>query len=126
MTLRLRTLLALGVLSIGGACTTIMDSKTVSQMAPEWFAAKSKEVKGEGYPSLNDVPDTIPPPNDRVALEAKAAALKAESARLANDPAYASSTVTDEELRARAAQLRAQAEKELAPPSRTAPRSKPE
>ncbi len=35
-----------------GGCVDIMSNSSVSQIAPEWFAEKTVEVKGEGYPKL--------------------------------------------------------------------------
>jgi hypothetical protein len=116
MSVSLRPLLALGAFALAAGCNTVMENKTVAMIAPEWFEAKSKEVKGQGYPSLNDVPATVPPPNDKVEMQAAANRLKAEAVRLSTDPAYAVPNADDAEARAKAAQLRALAEKGGAPP----------
>ena len=116
MSVRARTFLAFGALALAAGCASVMDNKTVSRIAPDWFEAKSREVKGQGYPSLSDVPATTPPPNDRAKLEADAAQLKAQSVKLETDPQYALPTRTEEEMRANAAQLRALADKGGEPP----------
>ena len=39
-----------------------MDNKQIAAISPDWFKAKSEEVKGAGYPSLVDVPQPRPLP----------------------------------------------------------------
>lgn len=111
-----RNLVVLGALALAAGCTSVMENRTVSRIAPAWFEAKSKEVKGQGYPSLGDVPTAVPTPNDKVELQAAATRLKAEAVRLSTDPAYAVPNPDDEAARAKAAQLRAIAEQGGAPP----------
>jgi hypothetical protein len=110
------SLLCLGALALAGGCSSIMDNKTISQVAPEWFEAKSREVKGEGYPSLSDVPEVRVPPNEQALLLAQADALKAESDRLNGTADFALTEITDESIRASAAQARAIAEQGGEPP----------
>lgn len=98
-------------------CASVMENKTVSRIAPDWFEAKSKEVKGQGYPKLSDVPPTVPTPNNRATLEAEAKTLKEVRDQLAGSPDYALPTdASDDDIRARAAQLRAQTEEGGAAP----------
>jgi hypothetical protein len=99
--------LALG--SVGG-CANLMERSTV---APEWFEAKAREVKGEGYPSLRDIPGAMPMNQQQVQSEVASydrdvVALKAASSNI--DAATEGETPTPEDIRARAAQLRAIAE----------------
>jgi hypothetical protein len=116
MSVSIRPLLMLGAFALAAGCASVMDNKTVSRIAPDWFEAKSKEVKGQGYPSLNDVPAAVPPPNDKAEMQAAATRLKAEAVRLDTDPAYALPNADDVAARAKAAQSRALAEKGGAPP----------
>ena len=116
MSARPLTLLALGALALVAGCASVMENRTVSRIAPEWFEAKSKEVKGQGYPSLSDVPTAAPTPNDKAEMQAVADRLKAEAARMSSDPAYAVPDPDDAAARAKAAQLRALAEPGGAPP----------
>jgi hypothetical protein len=116
MTGATRSLIVLGAFALAGGCTSIMENTTISQVAPAWFEDKSREVKGEGYPSLAEVPATIPTPNDQAQVQAQAAALKAESEHLTTAPELQLPGITEEELRARAAQLRAQTEQGGAAP----------
>jgi hypothetical protein len=116
MSVSIRPLLVLGAFALAAGCNTVMENKTVARIAPAWFEAKSKEVKGQGYPSLRDVPATIPPPNDKAEMKAAALRLKAEADRLATDPAYAVPDPDEAAARAKAAQLRASADQGGAPP----------
>jgi len=53
-------LIGLAGLSLTAGCADIMRQSAVSQIAPERFAEKAVEVKGEGYPELLDVPQERP------------------------------------------------------------------
>ncbi|MEZ5937084.1 MAG: hypothetical protein R3C52_02555 [Hyphomonadaceae bacterium] len=98
--------IALGAAFLGG-CANLMTRSTV---APEWFDAKAKEVAGEGYPSLSTVPQLEPDRADAVqAYDSEVARLKALAADI-EARAAAIEVATPEEIRARAAQLRAIAE----------------
>jgi hypothetical protein len=121
MSVSIRPLLVLGAFALTAGCNTVMENKTVARIAPEWFEAKSKEVKGQGYPSLTDVPAVVPPPNDKAEMQAAADRLKAEGQRFATDPALAVPTPDDEAARARAAQLRALADQGGAAPQPKSP-----
>ena len=94
-------------------CANIMSRSSV--VAPEWFESKAAEVKGEGYPKLADVPKYRPNrPADE--WDRDADALRAEAASVVEIPTDGEALLTPEEIRARAAQLRAEvAEGEEAP-----------
>ena len=92
-----------------GGCADLMTRSTI---APEWFQAKAVEVKGQGYPSLGEIPE------QRGEKAPSAAAWQADKDALqkqAKDIEAATATtdipLTDEQIRARAAQLRALTEK---------------
>lgn len=96
-------LLGFGVALTGG-CADLMQRSTI---APEWFQAKAVEVKGEGYPDLSDIPTAKDIAGSQRNWEAEAAALKAEAAEIEAEVGPVQPIPTDEELRAKAAQLRA-------------------
>jgi hypothetical protein len=94
--------------ALSGGCADLMQRSTI---APEWFQAKAVEVKGEGYPSLKDIPPTRGVNSGGAAAwKSEAASLKAEVEKLESQAAAGGAIPTDEEVRATAAQLRAQLE----------------
>jgi hypothetical protein len=96
--------------ALTGGCADLMQRSTI---APEWFQAKAVEVKGEGYPEFKDIPTAQGVKGALAQWEAEASDLKKEAAKLqaqgADDP-----ILTDEEVRATAAQWRAQVEEDRA------------
>lgn len=93
--------------SILSGCADLMQRSTI---APEWFQAKAVEVKGEGYPNLRDIPESRGPAGSAAEWEGQAAALKNEGAKIEAAAAKSGdgeTLPTDEELRAKAAQMRA-------------------
>ncbi|MDZ4762210.1 MAG: hypothetical protein SGJ21_14185 [Alphaproteobacteria bacterium] len=101
-----------------GGCADLMNRSTV---APEWFQAKAKEVEGEGYPKLADVPVERGATDDRPVWEAEAEGLRAEAQTIETETASDATPPTAEEIRAKAAQLRALTEKGSAPPDGATP-----
>lgn len=99
-------------LALLGGCADLMQRSTI---APEWFQAKAMEVKGEGYPDLRGVPKTPQAPKDQAQWKKDAAEIDASVAKLDAQLAAAEPIPTDEEIRARAAQLRARLEDPAAP-----------
>lgn len=97
-------LAALAGAALLGGCANLMQRSTI---APEWFQAKAVEVKGEGYPQLADVPKAAPAPTDQAEWRQAAAKLTEEAAKFEAELANAEPMPTEEEIRARAAQLRA-------------------
>jgi hypothetical protein len=81
-----------------------------STIAPEWFQAKAVEVKGEGYPALAEIPVQRGTSSDQPEWEAAAASLRAAAAKFEVDLDAAGAIPTEEEIRARAAQMRAKVE----------------
>lgn len=92
--------------ALTGGCADLMQRSTI---APEWFQAKAVEVKGEGYPEFKDIPTAQGIKGALAQWEAEASGLRQEKAKLealgTEDP-----ILTDEEVRATAAQWRAQVE----------------
>lgn len=107
--------IGLAGLSMTAGCADIMQQSAVSQIAPEWFAEKAVEVKGEGYPELSDVPQVRPFTGTQKEWEAQADALKTDAEQLEARNAAKDDFRTPEELRATAAQWRAIAEGQAAP-----------
>lgn len=93
--------------ALTGGCADLMSASAV---APEWFQAKAVEVKGEGYPSLQDIPPTRPLSGDRGQWDAEGKALKEQAAVVEQQADF--EPVSEEEIRARAAQLRAMTERD--------------
>lgn len=107
-------LIALAAPVLGGGCVSSMLDQA-ADAKPEWFEAAAREVKGEGYPELADVPKADPAGQSRESMDTQAAKLKAAAAVFNNNPELSIPTETEEEIRARAAQLRALAEGEPTP-----------
>lgn len=97
----------IGGAALLGGCADIMQQQTISQIAPDWFAEKAIEVKGEGYPELADIPQTRKVEGTQQQWETLATALKAEAAKLEARVKADGTIRTDEEVRATAAQWRA-------------------
>ncbi|MBI1339708.1 hypothetical protein GC169_05780 [bacterium] len=101
------------VVALGGAgltgCVNIADAvSTRMSDPPEWFEAARREMRGEGYPDIRDVPALIDPPTDQARWQSDADALKDQADAIEADPKSAPPVAaTADELRARAAQLRA-------------------
>ena len=99
---------AIALLGFGAALTSgCADLMQRSTIAPEWFQAKAVEVKGEGYPELAEIPTAKSVAGSQSSWEAEAEALKAEVAEIQAAAGPDRPIPTDEELRAKAAQLRA-------------------
>jgi hypothetical protein len=107
---RLATVSILGAAPLLGGCVDIMQQSYISQIAPEWFEAKAVEVKGEGYPSLQDVPQATPVDGTREQWDVRATALKNQAAELEAKLAADGAIKSNEEVRATAAQWRATVE----------------
>ncbi len=108
-------LIGLAGLSMTAGCADIMQQSAVSQIAPEWFAEKAIEVKGEGYPELSDVPQVRPIEGTPREWKNQAAKLKSDAETLESSAAVEQATRTPDEIRATAAQWRALAEGTAAP-----------
>jgi hypothetical protein len=91
--------------SLTGGCADLMQRSTI---APEWFQAKAVEVKGEGYPEIAAIPAMRPSTSGKAEWDKAAADLTAKAAQF---DIYTPETIpTDEEVRARHAQLLEQLE----------------
>ncbi len=102
MTIRIGAGIAASLAILGG-CADIMGRSVV---APDWFEAKAEEVKGEGYPDLYAIPEPgeFTPRED---WEAATTDLQTRAAPLRDAAAAEERALNSEEIRARAAQLRA-------------------
>jgi hypothetical protein len=103
-----------GGAALAGGCADIMSQSAVSQIAPEWFAEKAVEVKGEGYPQLSDIPEIRQVEGSKASWDNMAAALKDRALQLEAKLHTVEIPRTDEELRATAAQWRACVEEKKA------------
>ncbi len=104
------SLVAVGA-ALSGGCADLMQRSTI---APEWFQAKAVEVKGEGYPEFSDIPTAQGIQGALAEWEAEAVTLRKDASELETQLASAPPPVTDEEIRAKAAQWRAILDEQLA------------
>ena len=107
------SLVAVGAALTGG-CADLMQRSTI---APEWFQAKAVEVKGEGYPEFKDIPTAEGVKGALAEWEAEAQALRTKAAEVeAQYAAAGPPDMTEEEIRAMAAQWRAEVDRQPATP----------
>ncbi len=99
--------------AVTGGCADLMQRSTI---APEWFQAKAVEVKGEGYPEFKDIPTAEGVKGALAEWEAEAADLRKEAAEVEAQTASAGTPLTPEEIRAKAAQWRAEVDGQTAAP----------
>ena len=111
------SLMAVGAALLGG-CADLMQRSTI---APEWFQAKAVEVKGEGYPEFKDIPTAEGVKGALAQWEAEAEDLRKEAAEIEAQLAAAPPALTEEEIRAKAAQWRAEVDGSAAPPQGAQP-----
>lgn len=104
----------IGISPLLAGCADIMQQSAISQIAPEWFEEKAIEVKGEGYPELNDIPAVRQPKVNANQSVSAAEALKAQAARIEAKLQADGVIPMDEDVRARAAQWRACVEEQKA------------
>ena len=90
--------------ALSSGCADLMQR---SSIAPEWFQAKAVEVKGEGYPEFKDIPSATGVKGALAEWEAEAADLRKEAVKV-EATANAEPLPTPEEIRAKAAQWRAE------------------
>jgi hypothetical protein len=112
--------LACAALTMGG-CADLMQRSTI---APEWFQAKAIEVKGQGYPKIADIPEAKGSTADQAQWDAAATSLQAEAAKIDAKLSEVANP-TEEEIRATAAQLRAQVENRKVTESGAQPQQAP-
>ncbi len=104
----------IGTAAFLAGCADIMEQGAISQIAPEWFEEKAIEVKGEGYPELQDIPEIRQPKQTANQSVSTAEALKAQAARMEAKLVADGIIPADEDVRARAAQWRACVEEKKA------------
>lgn len=106
--MRVRTALLMFLPAVAaGGCANIMEAR---QQAPVWFEQAQREIKGEGYPDLCEVPEARATSGTAQTWETEASSLRVQAAAIEAKVAAQGPIPTDEEIRARAAQLRAEAE----------------
>lgn len=111
MRVRFAILMFLPAVAAGG-CVDLMG---VKQQAPVWFEQAQKEIKGEGYPNLCDIPGTKPTKVNEAAWEAEARDVRTAAIDMHNRATALGAVPSDDEIRATAARLRAEAGLESAP-----------
>ncbi len=119
-----RVILGLALLGpVLGGCVNIME--TSAKAKPEWFEAAAREVKGEGYPELREAPNATIKSGAEPTWAVEAKALQAEGDKLRAQIATSDPIATPEEIRARAAQLRALTEQGKSTPQTEASPAQP-
>ena len=106
------SLLAAGA-ALSGGCADLMQRSTI---APEWFQAKAIEVKGEGYPEFKDIPTAEGVKGELAQWESEAQSLQSEAAEVEAQLASVPPALSEEEIRAKAAQWRAEVDGQPASP----------
>lgn len=104
--------------ALTGGCADLMQRSTI---APEWFQAKAVEVKGEGYPEFKDIPTAEGVKGALAQWEAEAQDLRKDAAEVEAQLALIPPPLTEEEIRAKAAQWRAEVDGQRAAPPQGAP-----
>jgi hypothetical protein len=104
---RVAIIAGIGGAALTGGCADIMSQSAVSQIAPDWFAEKAVEVKGEGYPKLSDIPEPRQVTGSKASWDRLAASLKDQAAKLEAKVKADGTVRSDEDVRATAAQWRA-------------------
>ena len=94
-------------LALLGGCADIMQQQTIAQIAPDWFEEKALEVKGQGYPDLNDIPQARKVGTTQAQWDKNATGLKEQAAKLEAELNAQGAIRSDEDVRATAAQWRA-------------------
>lgn len=97
----------LSSIALLGGCADIMQQQTIAQISPDWFSEKALEVKGQGYPDLNDIPQPRAVHGNQAQWDKTAAGLKEQAAQLEQDAIARGAIRSDEDVRATAAQWRA-------------------
>lgn len=106
--MKLRSVIAM-VVCAGASSACALPSVQVQK--PQWFDEKSRQVKGEGYPKLADVPrERGASTADPVDWTLQRSDLRKQAETMRTDPKSAGPDSTPEDIRAKAAQLRAIAE----------------
>lgn len=89
-----------------GGCANLM---TVQQQAPVWFEQAQREIAGEGYPDLCEVPAAKSAAVNEAQWDREANQLRVNGAAMDRAIERLGPIPTDEEIRASAAQVRAEA-----------------
>jgi hypothetical protein len=105
MRVRLALFITLPAIAASG-CANIA---TVQRQAPAWFEQAQREIKGEGYPDLCDVPATRAASSPKAQWDQQADTLRTDAAAVEARVAALGPILTDEQIRANAAQVRAEA-----------------
>jgi len=106
-------------LALTGGCASVMEQYPGEP--PPWFVAAQKEVEGEGYPELADIPETRAPVRNAVQQQRAETDLRTTRQAVENQNPYPEAPHTADEIRAMAAQLRAATEEDPAPEPQEAP-----
>ncbi len=88
---------------------------------PDWFVAAQKEVQGEGYPELADVPAAKTPTRTPAQQQTVETDLRTTRQAVETHNPYPDPPRTADEIRATAAQMRAATGEEPAPESSPPP-----
>ena len=91
-----------------GGCVSLDEVVGGIANTPEWFQERRVEIRGEGYPDINDVPEQENAAALRNTLASAKTGTLQELEAFLNDPRVEAASVTAEEITERAAELNRQ------------------
>ena len=99
-----------------GCASSIEKVQSLRAQAPDWYEARKVEFRGEGYPSLADIPQNTPRDSTMRRLQMSEAETLAALDMFFTDPRGALPTETPEQIRAWALEVRRAVEGQLPAP----------
>jgi len=99
-----------------GCTSSIEKVQSLRSQAPDWYEARKVEFRGEGYPSLTDIPEPSQRNEARVSLRLSEAETLAALEMFYSDPRAEPATETPEEVRAWALEVKRAVEGQLPAP----------
>ncbi|MEL7103729.1 MAG: hypothetical protein AAGL97_14345 [Pseudomonadota bacterium] len=101
---------------LAGCAGSIEKVQSMRAEAPDWYEARKVEFRGEGYPSLNSIPEPRTDYDPVAKLELSEAETLAALAIFENDPRSELATETPEEILAWASEVKRAVEGRLPAP----------
>lgn len=101
---------------LAGCASSIEKVQSLRSEAPDWYEARKVEFRGEGYPSLNDIPEPSQVRSTRNRLQLSEADTLAALDMFYSHPRAEPATETPEEIRAWALEVKRAVEGQLPAP----------
>ena len=99
-----------------GCTSSIEKVQSLRSQAPDWYEARKVEFRGEGYPSLTEIPEPSRIKRTRLRLRLSEADTLAALEMFYSDPRAEPATETPEEVRAWALEVKRAVEGQLPAP----------